>query len=262
MTQKMLIDADIIVYQAAAISERIVEFTDDLHVLYSDAKEAKVILDERISQFEEDTGIAADDMVFCFSDSKNFRKDILPTYKGNRKNTRKPIAYQPLKAFVEETYNCVAMPGLEGDDVIGILATDPADNNEYIVWSIDKDLMQIPGKHWVMDEVSVVVEEEAHRFHMLQTLMGDAVDGYSGCPGIGVKRANAILDISTDWQIVEDTYLAKGLTEKEALVQARVARICRHEDYDFEKHEVKLWLPKPENPTTTTSDENTGSNGQ
>ncbi len=262
MTQKMLIDADIIVYQAAASSEHIVEFDDDLHVLYSDAKEAKVILDERLSQFEEDTGIATDDMVFCFSDKKNFRKDILPSYKGNRKNTRKPIAYQPLKAFVEATYNCVSMPGLEGDDVIGILATDPSDNNDYIIWSIDKDLMQIPGKHWVMDEVSVIGEEEAHRFHMLQTLMGDTVDGYSGCPGIGVKRAEAILDISTDWQIVEDTYLAKGLTEREALIQARVARICRHEDYDFEKQEAKPWLPKPENPTTTTWDANTGSNGQ
>jgi len=251
MTQKMLIDADIIVYQAAAICEHIVEFADELHVLYSDVKEAKVILDERLATFEEDTGIACDDMVFCFSDKKNFRKDVLPTYKGNRKETRKPMAYQPLKLWVEQDYNCVTMPGLEGDDVIGIMATDPSDNNDYIIWTIDKDLNQIPGKHWALDEVREIGEEEAHRFHMLQTLMGDATDGYSGCPGIGAKRADAILDISTDWNIVKETYEAKGLSEKEALIQARVARICRHSDYDFDKQEVILWRPYVENPTKT-----------
>jgi DNA polymerase-1 len=36
---------------------------------------------------------------------------------------------------------------------------------------------------------------------------------------------------------------SKGLTEEDALVQARVARICRASDYDFKTKEVKLWNP-------------------
>lgn len=252
MTQKILIDADIIVYQAAAVCERIVEFDTDLHVLYSDVAEAKVVLDERLAQLEEDTGVANGDMVFCFSDKVNFRKGILPTYKGNRKNTRKPIAYSPLKTWVEETFDCVTMPGLEGDDVIGIMATDPGDNNDYIVWSIDKDLMQIPGKHWGLDEVKEVAAEDGDRFHLFQALMGDATDGYSGCPGIGAKRAEGILDLECSWDAVVRAYEAKGLTEDDALVQAQVARICQHSDYDFEKQEVIPWQPRSESPTGNT----------
>lgn len=242
MTQKMLIDADIIVYQAATACERIVEFDDEIHVLYSDVKEAKEVLKTRLWQFEEDTGIAIDDMVFCFSDKENFRKDVLPTYKNNRKNTRKPIAYAPLKAWVEEFFECVTMPRLEGDDVIGILATKRS-NKGCLIWSIDKDLRQIPGNHWGLDEVEKVTAEQGFRLHMLQTLMGDAVDGYSGCPTIGAKRADAILDLDVSWDIVKTTYEAKGLTEEDALVQARVAKILTANDYDFKKKEPILWHP-------------------
>ena len=34
-----------------------------------------------------------------------------------------------------------------------------------------------------------------------------------------------------------------GLTEEDALVQARVARILRANEYDFGTGEVKLWEP-------------------
>ena len=37
------------------------------------------------------------------------------------------------------------MEGLEADDVLGILATEPS-NEERIIVSIDKDLYQIPAK--------------------------------------------------------------------------------------------------------------------
>ena len=35
-----------------------------------------------------------------------------------------------------------------------------------------------------------------------------------------------------------------GLTEDDALVQARVARILRAEDFNFETQEVILWNPE------------------
>ena len=46
------------------------------------------------------------------------------------------------------------------------------------------------------------------------------------------------------WKGVVETYFTKGLTEGDALIQARLARILRHEDYDYKKKEPILWTPR------------------
>ena len=82
---------------------------------------------------------------------------------------------------------------------------------------------------------------------MYQTLIGDKVDGYSGCKGIGDKTARKILgDVGKNslekmWGLVKNSYEKMGYTEEDALRNARMARILRAEDYDFKKKEVKLW---------------------
>jgi len=84
---------------------------------------------------------------------------------------------------------------------------------------------------------------------MLQTLMGDAVDGYKGCKGIGKIKANRLLDNTPQknwWRMVVKTYEAAGMTEGDALVQARVARILRNKDYDSETKQPILWRPDAE----------------
>jgi len=91
---------------------------------------------------------------------------------------------------------------------------------------------------------------------MMQTLMGDTTDGYSGCPWVGEKKARDALGEPQDghlslwWDLVVDTYENAtrkgenlGLGIEDALVQARVARICRAEDYDFNKQEAIPWTP-------------------
>ena len=45
------------------------------------------------------------------------------------------------------------------------------------------------------------------------------------------------------WQHVLKAYAKAGLSEEEALTQARVARICRSNDYDFKTKQVILWSP-------------------
>jgi hypothetical protein len=50
-----------------------------------------------------------------------------------------------------------------------------------------------------------------------------------------------VLDL---WKIVVGLYKEKGFSEKEALQQARVARILRHGEYNKETGEVKLWMTK------------------
>jgi DNA polymerase-1 len=43
---------------------------------------------------------------------------------------------------------------------------------------------------------------------------------------------------------VTSAYASAGLSEDVALMNARVARICRADDYDFTKKEVILWEPE------------------
>jgi DNA polymerase-1 len=79
----------------------------------------------------------------------------------------------------------------------------------------------------------------------MQTLQGDSVDGYKGCPGIGPKKAEKILADSTDpWGDIVSAYMGKGLTEDDALVQAQVARICQHQNYNYDTAEVIPWTPE------------------
>ena len=76
----------------------------------------------------------------------------------------------------------------------------------------------------------------------MQTLIGDIADGYKGCPGIGAVKAKKLLDEAPVWATVKDAYEKAGLTEEDALQQARMARILRSSDYP--DGQVKLWSPE------------------
>ena len=42
----------------------------------------------------------------------------MPEYKGNRRKTRKPITYKPLRDWCHDVYETFQRPTLEGDDVL------------------------------------------------------------------------------------------------------------------------------------------------
>ena len=63
-------------------------------------------------------------------------------------------------------------------------------------------------------------------------------------PGIGVKRAETLFNKEGyNWATVVKAFEDKGLTEDDALLNARLARILTIEDYDTERQEPKLWTP-------------------
>ena len=75
-------------------------------------------------------------------------------------------------------------------------------------------------------------------------MAGDNTDGYSGVPGIGVKKAEKIFEEKGyTWKAVVETFEEKDMTEKDALVNAQLARILTTNDYDHEKKEPILWTP-------------------
>ena len=240
-----LIDGDIYIFKAAAVAEHAVEWTEDLWTLHAHMSDAVLFFDEQIEQIKKDT--EATNIIVALSDTRNFRYDVYPDYKHNRKDKRPPLLRAPLKEYAQAKYESFLRPGLEGDDVLGILATsDTIVKGEKIVVSIDKDMKTVPctfynSGHKTFTEIT---EDEADYWHMFQTLTGDIADGYPGCPGIGPVRAEKLLDGSDRWGAVVAAYEKAGLCEEQALIQARIARICRKSDYNFKMKEVILWTPQ------------------
>jgi 5'-3' exonuclease len=90
-------------------------------------------------------------------------------------------------------------------------------------------------------------------------LVGDTADGYPGLPSVGPKKAEALLkdvfkthkawtlNCPWAWDAVKAAYIARGLTEADAIKQARLARILRNEDWDAVKKEPILWSPPSAN---------------
>ena len=236
---KLLIDADFIVYKACAAAETEVDFGDDVILVTSNFDDAYGATERELTKIRNNFGEFSDIILF-FSDSKNFRKQIENSYKGHR-NRKKPCGYKRVINALKKKYKVIIKPTLEADDAMGIYATKFPGN---CIVSPDKDMRQIPGKLYNFDEVFTVSKEDGAKWHLIQALAGDQTDGYGGVPGIGVKRATSLFEEQGySWKTVLKAFDAKNLTEEEALVNARLARILTADDYDFQKKEPILWSP-------------------
>lgn len=263
MRPLLLIDGDEFLFRSSVAVEHETRFNTTLgetdwseppvHVLFSHPGRAREVLDEMLQRIFE--RFKSDNHILCFSTGPNFRFRVDPTYKNNRANSRKPLCYVQLREDVEKSYTCKALPGLEADDVMGMLATLPRKTQSIIV-SQDKDMKTIPTTVWNGKDLATYTEDEADYWHLYQTLVGDTSDGYKGCPGIGKVKAekvlkdtdlwgpdNATFNVNEAWRSVVAEYAAKDLTIQDALTQARLARILRWSDWDNVKKEPILWTP-------------------
>ncbi len=236
---KLLIDADFIVYKNCAAAETELDFGNDVIVVTSNFSDAYAATNRELSRIKNKFGDFSEVILF-FSDSENFRKKILPEYKGHR-NRKKPCGYKRVINELKKEYKVIIKPTLEADDTMGIYATKYPGN---CIVSPDKDMRQIPGQLYNFDEVFTVSFEEGAKWHLIQSMAGDQTDGYAGVPGIGVKRAVSLFEEhGYSWKTVVKAFKDKGLTEDDALVNARLARILTSNDYDFQNKQPILWSP-------------------
>jgi len=234
----VLIDADILAFQVATAAEQPTQFGEDIWVLWADGKEAIRSVDDGIQAILTMTG--ASDYVLCLTGKNNFRYRVSDTYKSNRAGKRKPMILSYLREYMLDKLDAVQYDNLEGDDVIGILATGEYKDN-HIIYSADKDLKTVAGKHFE-DGFEITIEpHEALRYFYSQVLTGDTTDGYKGCPKVGPVKAAKILDADFSWKAVVNAYEKEGLTEDDAIIQARQAYILH--DKDFGAGKVILWNP-------------------
>lgn len=250
----LLIDTDTLVYAAATRCEVGTDWGDGTYTLNANLNEAKSFFSNDIRRIIEQAGAVNFRLAISDYYNQRWREQVLESYKRNRVQ-RRPLIFEDLRKWVEGHPKAYTVPHLEGDDLLGIWMTDDSflANAEKVCVSIDKDMKQIPGLHinyqharddgvW---EPTRITEVEADRFHMYQTLTGDSVDGYKGCPNVGPKRAEAVLSkgesLEEWWELVKAEYEKRGIAEEDMIKQAQVSRILRRTDYV--NKEVVLWTP-------------------
>ena len=239
---KLLIDCDYIVYKCCAATETEIDFGEDLIVVTSNFTDAYNCVKRDLDRVKRDLG-GFEEMILFFTSPNNFRKKILPEYKGHRQR-KKPCGFKRVINNLKLEYKVIIKDTLEADDSLGIYATKYTGN---IIVSPDKDMKQIPGKLYDFNETVDITPEDGARWHLIQTLAGDNTDGYEGVPGIGIKKATKIFEEKGyTWKAVVETFEEKGMTEEDALCNARLARILQTTDYDHEKREPILWTPTAE----------------
>ena len=234
---QLLVDADYIVYKSCAGAETDIDWGDDVIMVVSKFSEAMTNVQRELSKIKQQFLWDTPEMVLFFSDSKNFRKKIYPDYKGHR-NRKKPCGYRRVISALSDLYEVIRLPELEADDAMGIYATENPGN---VIVSPDKDMKQIPGRLYNMEEMFTITPEKGREWHYIQTLAGDQTDGYSGVPGIGIKRAVALFEEhGYTWDTVVKAFADKDLDEDVALMNARLAKILTNKEYDGQ---VIPWSP-------------------
>lgn len=273
----LLLDGDMLLMRAATATEVEVQLGEDVWTRHSELPQAREMYWQQVESWCAEFEATLDDVWHCFTEASAFRKEVYPGYKANRKGKPKPIGYKQLKSEIMAEPTAFCFNQIEADDLIGIFATMPdAANERVIIAARDKDLMQIPGIHVWMDEgqeiedqdglvvqrvngnvIQANTPEHAERFTYQQYLSGDSTDGIPGCPGLGPVGAARLVkgfDLTQPvdcWEAIVRAYEEAQRKKKlnlynasdYATQQARLTRILRHGEYDFDTHKVTLWNP-------------------
>lgn len=246
----LLIDADIVAFRAAVVTQETTDWGDGQVESHGDLERAKDRFHDLMEQIVHGCGGGACILVYSPSDGGNWRKDEWADYKANRKGVSKPVVYSELVEWSKTEWESMESPKLEADDLLGITST--LRPGETIICSIDKDMKTIPGTlyNWDKDkEPWDNCEEEALYALATQTITGDSTDGYKGLPRVGPKGAEKILkgldfgDPAEVWSAVLEAFEDKGYGQPYMIQQARLARICRHGDWDFDTLTM-TWKPE------------------
>lgn len=278
----LVMDGDWLVFQAMAASEVETDWGDDMWTLECDHAKAWSILCDSIKSYasRKKAWLGAP-IVLAFTHDDNWRKGVLPTYKDNRKKTRKPVGY---RAFLErvwenEEWFSIREDRLEGDDVMGIIGSDPAlfGFKKAVLVSCDKDFKTIPHCDFLWCTTGNILSHslaEADYWHTFQMIKGDITDGYTGIGGWGDTAAEylenpfkfvltqkelksgknkgtiveqwvkePLAETDTLWDGIVSLGAKAGMTPADIIVQGQVARILRASEYDWYNKEITLWEP-------------------
>lgn len=250
-----LIDADTVVFGAVSVHQYeyydIEKGEDAFGINLEDALSHSL---DHVEKILAATGCKSAELYFTAG--MNFRYQVDPDYKANRKGLHRPPGLKETKVAMLEHYPGKVCLEWEADDEVTYLKKK--DPEKYILCAVDKDVLKAtPGKHWnyyssarynIEPKWVDVDDTTAIRHNFLQAIIGDPTDGIKGVPGIGAKGAEKFIpkepnnDIDC-WLGVVKAFESKGLTILDALVTYQL--VSMHQLVDDENGEPKLELFNP-----------------
>ena len=138
------------------------------------------------NKFTKDYG----EMVICCDDKNNWRKEVFPEYKANRRKNREnditdwKTLFELLHEMREDLnkyfpYKVMHIDSAEADDIIGVLV-DHCEENPILILSSDKDFIQLQKfdkvKQWSPLQKKFIVGDPAESLYD-KTIRGDTGDG-------------------------------------------------------------------------------------
>jgi len=175
--------------------------------------------------------------------AESWRRKLCPTYKGTRKESDPELSAQwPLvmQAITDLGVPALLYDGYEADDIIAsATAWAGRVGLRTTIVSSDKDLVQLFDLHDHLDLISPAhgraprTKEqllELHgaigmQFRDIQAMQGDTADNIPGVPGIGKKKAAAIVhDIGLD-RLIERAQAGVRMSGSAAKVAAHIPEL-------------------------------------
>lgn len=175
----LLIDGDILAYKPACVFDED-SIRDRLLIQNNiDSKINKLCFISGVSNYR-----------IFLTGKLNFRNFLVDDYKEHRKNLPKPVNLQFTRKYLINKHEAEHLDYLEADDLLSI-----NQNDETLIWSLDKDLLQVPGEHINLTTKSIfrvtklgdiVKNYKKYTFNgykgfMFQMLAGDNADFIIGC---------------------------------------------------------------------------------
>lgn len=242
-----LLDADIVAFRCAATAED------------NDEWIAVARTNELVEQILSDT--KADMYKLFLTGPWNFRYEIYPQYKANRTRP-KPKHLEACRQFLIKQWGAVVCEGHEADDALGmeqsITVNDDEDGCAFqglipitynsIICSIDKDLKQVPGRHYnfVKKEFDEVSPIQGLRSFYMSLLVGDPADNIRGVPGIGKVKAGRLLEGAMSEEELFNTCRATYNDDAFMELNGKLLWIWRTENDIWQFNKIKNMLPDQE----------------
>lgn len=240
----LVIDADSILYEVAPLPSKDSLEGETLETM-PDIRALILAFNEKIKEVEDAVAVETvakkfklGETLLVFSDPKsNFRYDIFPDYKKNRRGLKQSKAFYALREKVHTLPKAQVADHAEADDLVAYYVRQGA-----VGCSLDKDLLKgVKGRWFDMYHsrrtYRKVKRKEADHFTLLQTLAGDPTDSIPGIPRIGMKTAeNLLISNGDNWGGVVKSYKNAGLTKKDAILTRRLIGM---DQYNGKR--IKLW---------------------
>jgi 5'-3' exonuclease len=176
-------------------------------------------------------------IIACDQGSSTYRKTLSPEYKQNRKDKQEQqtdaeraafeIFFEDFLATIQTietttTYPVLRFQGVEADDIAAYIVSQKSKLSTDDIWLIssdrDWDLLVQPGvsrfsyvtrKEVTLDNWNDHYEFNPEDYISIKCLTGDTGDNVAGVPGIGPKRAVALVnEFGSTWDIIASIPIA------------------------------------------------------